>query len=101
MTTDNPTTGQAGHFSDRAKTIGDGLKREASQQLEVCEAKIRESPAKAFAVALGAGYILSRLPLAALIAAPLRITALAAKPALLILGAAKLFDLAEKQSRKR
>lgn len=100
MTT-NPIPEEIDRISDRAKNVADNVKAKANRQLDACEKKIRQDPAKAVLIAVGAGYCLSRLPLAALIAVPLRLTALLIKPALLVLGAAKLCDIAEKQSRKR
>ena len=100
MTTDPTTTEPNPHFADRAKTVADNMKAKTNLRLEVYEDKIRQAPAKAFLVALGSGYLISRLPLTALVAVPLRLTAVLAKPTLLVLGAAKLCDIIEKQSRK-
>ena len=91
---------QDSNFGEGAKDIVDNLKSKANGRLEVCEKKIRQSPAKAVLIALGTGYCLNRLPVASLLAIPLRLTAVLAKPALLLLGAAKLYDIVEKESRK-
>lgn len=87
-------------LSERAQILVDNVKSKANSRLAGYEQKIKHSPAKAVLIALGAGYCLNRLPVASLIAVPLRLTAVLAKPALLVLGAAKLYDLVEKQSRR-
>ncbi len=100
MTTDIITTERADLLSDKAKAVADRLRNKANQKLETYEDKVRESPAKAVLMAMGAGYCLSRVPIGTLIAVPLRLTAILAKPALLMLGAIKLCDFVERQSRK-
>jgi|AntRauTorckE6833_2_1112554.scaffolds.fasta_scaffold05105_6 hypothetical protein len=87
-------------FSKGVKATVANVKSKANENLETCQQHVRESPRKAILIALGAGYCLHRLPVCTLIAAPLRLTALLAKPALLVLGAAKLYDMVEEQSRK-
>lgn len=62
--------------------------------------KINESPGKAALIALGTGFCLNRLPIGTLISAPIKLTVLLAKPTLLALGAAKVYDIAQKQTRK-
>ncbi len=91
---------QEAKFGEGAKAVVQNVKSKANERLEVCESKVRQSPTKAVLIAIGAGYCLNRLPIAGLIAAPLRLTAILAKPALLVLGAAKLYDIVEEQSRK-
>ncbi|WP_411826124.1 hypothetical protein [Luteolibacter sp. AS25] len=100
MNTDIIETEQDPKIVQGAKTLADNVKSKACNRLEDCEEKIRQSPGKAVLIALGAGYCLNRLPVAALLAAPIRLTAIFAKPALLVLGAAKLYDIVEQQSRK-
>ena len=87
-------------FGEGAKELVDNLKSKANSKLGDCEKKVRQSPGKAVLIAMGTGYCLNRLPVASLLAVPLRLTAIFAKPALLLLGVAKLYDLAEKQSKK-
>lgn len=100
MNTEMNPTGQKPNFEEEVKSVANNVKAKAQNRLENCERKVRQSPSKAVLIALGTGYCLNKLPVASLLAVPLRLTAVLAKPALLILGAAKLYDIVEKQSRK-
>ncbi len=100
MNTEIIPTEQESNFADGVKTVADNVKAKAHDRLETCEQKVRQAPTKAILIALGTGYCLNKLPVAGLLAIPLRLTAVLAKPALLVLGGAKLYDIVEKQSRK-
>lgn len=94
------TTEQESDFGQRAKSVVENVRSKAHENLEAYEQKVRQSPGKAVLIALGTGFCLNRLPVAALIAAPIRLTAVLAKPALLVLGATKLYEIVEKQSQR-
>ena len=98
--TSSKKTAKTSDFSKGITTTVDNLKSKANDNLKTCEKRIKQSPRNSVLIALGAGYCLSRLPVGTLITIPLRLTALLAKPALLTLGAVKVYDLIEKQSRK-
>jgi hypothetical protein len=100
MSTEIISQDQKSDLEHGVKSVVENVKSKASENFEHCERKVRESPGKAVLIALGAGYCLNRLPVASLLAVPLRLTAVLAKPALLLLGAAKLYEIVEKQSRK-
>ncbi|MEP2775003.1 MAG: hypothetical protein ABJQ29_13175 [Luteolibacter sp.] len=99
MNTEIIPTEQKSAFGEGVKSVVDNVKSKATDNLEVCEDKVRQSPGKAVLIAFGTGYILNRLPVAGLLAVPLRLTAVLAKPALLVLGAAKLYDIVAKPPR--
>ncbi len=99
MNTEIIPTEQKSNFGDGAKNVVENVKFRAHENLEACEQKVRQSPTKAVLIALGAGYCLNRLPVVGLLAVPLKLTAILAKPALLVLGAAKLYEVIEKKSR--
>ncbi len=61
------------------------------------EAKIREEPLKAVLIGTGAGLVISRLPLFGILVLVIRLALWAIKPALLIVGIAKVVDYAKKQ----
>ncbi len=62
---------------------------------------MRKSPGKAVLIAVGTGYVLSQLPLRAIIASQIRLAAALAPPALLALGAVKLCEFLKFSSRPR
>jgi hypothetical protein len=53
---------------------------------------VREKPTQSLLYAFAAGYVLNRLPLARVLAGFLRLLMFALKPAVLIYGAAKLYQ---------
>ena len=99
MNTEIIPTEQKSNFGDGAKNVVENVKFKAHENLEACEQKVRQSPTKAVLIAVGVGYCLNRLPVVGLLAIPLRLTAILAKPALLVLGAAKLYEIVDKKSR--
>ncbi len=100
MNNDTNSTDHNPNPEEGIRSVADNVKMKASHKLETCEAKVRESPTKAVLLAAGTGYCLNRLPVLAIFAIPLRLTALLAKPALLVLGGVKLYEVVEKQSKR-
>ena len=82
------------------QSMVDEVKSKASRTIKTYEGKVRKSPEKAMLAALATGYCLQVIPLGGLIAVPIRLTALLAKPALLALGAMKAYELYQGQNRK-
>lgn len=70
--------------------------REGYHHYEEC---VRESPAKAILIAVGAGYILHRLPVRSLLVSQVRLAAALAPPVLLAFGAAKFCEYLQSQAR--
>lgn len=70
-------------------------------QLEVVltetESYVREKPTESLLCAFAAGYILNRLPLAKVLGGFFRLLIFALKPAILIYGAAKLYQAAQEE----
>ncbi len=66
-----------------------------------CEARIRESPTTAMLGAIAVGYILHLLPLRAILVTKVRVISALTRPALLLFGAAKLYELLKKQTPVR
>ncbi len=62
-----------------------------------CNNRIRKSPTTAVIGAAAVGYILHRLPLRAILVTQVRILSALTPPALIIFGAAKLYDFLQKQ----
>lgn len=58
---------------------------------------VREKPAESLLCAFAAGYILNRLPLGKVLSGMLRLVIFALKPAILIYGAAKLYQASQEQ----
>jgi hypothetical protein len=62
------------------------------QRYQECENRIRESPKTAVLGAVAAGYLLHRLPVRAILVTQVRILSALTPPALILFGAAKLYD---------
>jgi hypothetical protein len=62
-----------------------------------CENRIRKSPTTAVLGAVAAGYLMHRLPMRAILVTQVRVLAALAPPALVLFGAAKLFEFLQKQ----
>ena len=58
---------------------------------------VREKPTQSLLYAFAAGYVLNRLPLGRVLGAMIRLLIFALKPAVLIYGAAKLYQTAQQQ----
>lgn len=58
---------------------------------------VREKPTQSLFYALAAGYVLNRLPLGRVVGGMLRVLFMALKPAILIWGAAKVYQLAQER----
>ena len=67
------------------------------RSLSETEDYVRERPAQSLLWAFVAGYILNRLPLGRILSGLLRLLMVAAKPAVLIYGAAKLYQAAQEE----
>lgn len=63
---------------------------------EECENSIRRSPLEAMVGAVVAGYVLHRLPLRSIIVTQVRVISSLTPPALLLYGAAKLYQYLRK-----
>lgn len=64
-----------------------------------CEDHIRKSPVTAVLGAVAAGYLLHRMPVRAILVTQVRILSALTPPALVLFGAAKIYDFM--RSRKR
>ncbi len=69
------------------------------QRYEKCENRIRHSPTKAVLGAVAAGYLMHRLPIRSIVVTQARVLAALTPPALLLFGAAKLFEFLQRQER--
>lgn len=58
---------------------------------------VREKPTQSLLYAFAAGYVLNRLPLGQVIGGLLRLLILALRPAIVIYGAAKLYQAAQER----
>ena len=58
---------------------------------------VREKPTQSLLYAFAAGYVLNRLPLGRVLGGFLRLIIMALKPAVLIYGAAKLYQMAQER----
>jgi hypothetical protein len=68
---------------------------EFSELMTQAEAFVREKPAQSLLIALLAGFILNRLPVGRLLSAAVRLVLFALKPALLVYGATKIYEVVQ------
>jgi hypothetical protein len=73
------------------------VKDQVESVLSETEDYVREKPAQSLVWAFVAGYVLNRLPLGRVLSGLLRLLIVALKPAILIYGAAKLYQAAQEE----
>jgi len=73
------------------------VKEQVETALSETEDYVRERPTQSLLYAFVAGYILNRLPLGRIIGGLFRLLLAALKPAILIYGAAKLYQAAQEE----
>ena len=84
-------------------TISDGWEKvcdSTSQHISDCEAYIRQEPLKAVGYAIGVGYVLRMLPVGGIISLLAKVILMAIKPAVLLYGAGKAYELIQKESHE-
>ena len=73
------------------------VKEQVETALSETEDYVRERPTQSLLCAFVAGYILNRLPLGRIVTGLLRLLVAALRPAILIYGAAKLYQAAQEE----
>jgi hypothetical protein len=73
------------------------VKDQVETVLSETEDYVREKPAQSLVWAFVAGYVLNRLPLGRILSGFLHLLIVALKPAILIYGAAKLYQAAQEE----
>jgi hypothetical protein len=73
------------------------VKEQVEAALSETEDYIREKPTQSLLCAFVAGYILNRLPLGRMLGGLFRLLIIALRPAILIYGAAKLYQAAQEE----
>jgi hypothetical protein len=73
------------------------VKDQVEAVLGETEDYVREKPAQSLLCAFVAGYILNRLPLGRILSGLFRLLVVALRPAILIYGAAKLYQAAQEE----
>jgi hypothetical protein len=73
------------------------VKEQVEAALSETEGYIREKPTQSLLCAFVAGYILNRLPLGRILGGLFRLLIIALRPAILIYGAAKLYQAAQEE----
>jgi hypothetical protein len=73
------------------------VKDQVEAVLSETEDYVREKPAQSLVCAFVAGYVLNRLPLGRVLSGLLRLLIVALRPAILIYGAAKLYQAAQEE----
>jgi len=67
------------------------------ERYKKCENRVRKSPSTAVLGSVAVGYLLHRLPVRAILVTQVRVLSALTPPALLLFGAAKLFDFFQRQ----
>jgi hypothetical protein len=75
----------------------DNARQSVRRRYQECENQIRKSPTTAVLGAVAAGYFLHRMPVRAILVTQVRVLAALTPPALLLFGAAKLYEFLQKQ----
>lgn len=73
------------------------VKEQIEAALSETEDYIREKPAQSLLCAFLAGYVLNRLPLGRIVGSLFRLLVAALRPAILVYGAAKLYQAAQEE----
>ncbi len=73
------------------------VKEQVETVLSETEDYVRGKPAQSLLCAFVAGYVLNRLPMGRVLGGLVRLLAVALKPAILIYGAAKLYQVAQEE----
>jgi hypothetical protein len=73
------------------------VKDQVEAVLSETEDYVREKPAQSLLCAFAAGYVLNRLPLGRIVSGLVRLLIVALRPAILIYGAAKLYQSAQEE----
>ena len=68
-----------------------------SEVVTQAEEFVREKPGQSLLIALAAGMILNRLPLGRLFGGVIRLLLFALKPALLVYGATKVYEIVQEE----
>jgi len=67
------------------------------ERYQKCEDRIRKSPTTAVLGGVAVGYFLHRMPVRAILVTQVRVLSALTPPALLLFGAAKLYEFLQKQ----
>jgi hypothetical protein len=79
-------------IEDSINVLVDQARHGFRQRSQACEQRIRQTPVKAVLGAVAAGYCAHQLPMRALVSTNVRLLASLVPPALVLLGAAKVYE---------
>jgi hypothetical protein len=95
------------HLSDypeSPRSVEDGVhlllnnaRQDIRHRYQKCRNQIRKSPTTAVLGAVAVGYLLHRLPVRAILVTQVRVLSALTPPALLLFGAAKLYEFLQRQ----
>jgi len=91
---DEPFAGTSEDLAQRGLRY---TKEQLESVLSETENYVRAKPVQALLYALVAGYLLNRLPLGRIVTAMVRLLYVASKPAVLVYGASKLYEAAQRE----
>ncbi len=73
------------------------VRQNIRQRYQQCENRIQRSPAASVLGAVAAGYLLHRMPVRAILITQVRVLSALVPPALLLFGAAKIYEYLQRQ----
>ena len=82
----------ASEVKEAAPSVSESVPRAARNLVGGTKAYIRKNPARALAIAVGAGFVLQSAPVGRLVGGLLRISFALLQPALLIAGGVKIWE---------
>jgi hypothetical protein len=85
----------------RAATVLHDAERAAKNRLGSVGDRVRESPGTSVLCAIALGYFLRQVPIGTFLGGIARLLAAFARPAILLFGAAKLFEFLQREARGR
>jgi hypothetical protein len=92
-----PQTELSGTSEDFAQRGLRYTRDQFDQVVSQTEGYVRENPTQSVLYAVAAGYIINRLPLGRILGGLVRLLLIAFKPAILIYGATKLYQTAQRE----
>lgn len=73
------------------------VRQDIRDRYQKCENEIRKSPMTAVLGAVAVGYLLHRMPVRAILVTQVRVLSALTPPALILFGAAKLYEFLQRQ----
>jgi hypothetical protein len=84
-------------MEEGCKILLSNVRQGIRHRYQKCEGRVRKHPTSAVLGAVATGYLLHRMPVRAILVTQVRVLTALTAPALFLYGAAKLYDLLQRQ----